>query len=208
MVRLPILVRQYLKYKNFDELLILLVSYYYQNWIVGATVARIKQPSFNILKALKKNYSIADIKAILNENLKNYNTTVEYKKVINSSNVYDNKKWIKPVLLLIEYFLKDDSNQSFISLNKKIEVTPEKATSFTNLTFIKKEKEVLFLLEDHFGLDYKFIYNLKDKDGHRLTQRRKEGNISFFSDKSVSVIKMIESLLDKAYVQSMAFSGS
>jgi uncharacterized protein with ParB-like and HNH nuclease domain len=42
-------------YKDIEKLKELLVAYYYQNWIAGATVARIKQTSFNILKAVKEN---------------------------------------------------------------------------------------------------------------------------------------------------------
>jgi len=112
---------KYRGYESFDELLKLLVAYYYQNWIIGATVARIKQPSFNVLKSLKKNDSIQVIEKILTENLDKYGTTNEYKKVLNGSYVYG-LKWTKPVLLILEYFTKDSSNQSFISLDKKIEV--------------------------------------------------------------------------------------
>lgn len=112
---------KYKNYKYFDELLKLLVAYYYQNWIVGATVARIKQPSFNILKALKNNQPISEIKKILQENLEKYTTTDGYKEVINSQYIYG-LKWTKPILIFLEYFSKDDSNQSFIPLDKKIEV--------------------------------------------------------------------------------------
>ena len=47
---------QFTSYKEFDTLLKYLVAYYYQNWISGATVARIKQTSFNILKAVKEKF--------------------------------------------------------------------------------------------------------------------------------------------------------
>lgn len=44
-------------YNNYPEIKKLkeyLLSYYYQNWIAGATVARIKQTSFNILRLVKE----------------------------------------------------------------------------------------------------------------------------------------------------------
>ncbi len=49
-------------YPKIEELKELLVAYYYQNWIAGATVARIKQTSFNVLKLIKSNAPISDIK--------------------------------------------------------------------------------------------------------------------------------------------------
>jgi len=65
----------YIKYEDIEKLKELLVAYYYQNWIAGATVARIKQTSFNILKAVKANKKIEEIQEEMKVNLDKYNTT-------------------------------------------------------------------------------------------------------------------------------------
>jgi uncharacterized protein with ParB-like and HNH nuclease domain len=172
---------KYVEYENFDELLKLLVAYYYQNWIIGATVARIKQPSFNILKALKRKATINEIKSILEKNLENYSTTDKYNEVIAQVGVYG-YKWTKPVLLLLEYFSKDDSNQNFIPLDKKIEVehilpitieekygwqnvfTEEERDEYTNalgnLTLLSKRKNIQ--ARNYAFLEKKKAYKYKD----------------------------------------------
>lgn len=172
---------KYENYENFDELLKLLVAYYYQNWLVGATIARIKQPSFNILKALKRKATINEIKSILEINSEKYNTTDKYKEVINSRNIYG-QKWTKPILLLLEYFSKDDSNQSFIPLDKKIEIehvlpvsieekyswqnifTQEERDKYTNtlgnLTLLSKRKNIQ--ARNYAFVDKKGAYENKD----------------------------------------------
>lgn len=154
---------KYKKYKNFDELLKLLVAYYYQNWLTEGTVARIKQPSFNVLKALKSDKSITEIKNIFQDNLRKHSTTSRYHEVKNSSDIYG-LKWTKPILLLLEYFSKDDSNKRFIPLDSKIEVehilpvtidekygwqnifTKEQIEKYTNslgnLTLLSKRKNI------------------------------------------------------------------
>lgn len=51
----------YVKYPDFDALKRLLVSYYYQTWIAGGTITRIKQTSINIIKNVKSNKDIETI---------------------------------------------------------------------------------------------------------------------------------------------------
>jgi uncharacterized protein with ParB-like and HNH nuclease domain len=107
------------KYEYIDELKKLLLAYYYQNWIAGATVARIKQTSFNILKAVKSNKSIEDIKKEIKQNINKYSTTKTYLEELSGSWVY-RKKWDKPILLLLEYFFTEDTNQKFIPIDNKL----------------------------------------------------------------------------------------
>ncbi|HHH53190.1 MAG TPA: DUF262 domain-containing protein, partial [Bacteroidetes bacterium] len=82
----------FIKYKDIEKLKELLVGYYYQNWISGATVARIKQTSFNILKAVKLNKSIEEIKIEMKLNLDKYSTTKTCNDEITGSWVYG-RKW-------------------------------------------------------------------------------------------------------------------
>jgi len=107
------------KYPHTEELKTLLVAYYYQNWIAGATVARIKQTSFNILKLVKAGEPIDKILFEMQENLKKYSTTKTFKEEVEGRWVYG-RKWDRAILLLIEYFSSDNSNQSYISIGSKL----------------------------------------------------------------------------------------
>lgn len=106
-------------YNQIKDLKKLLVAYYYQNWIAGATVARIKQTSLNVLKLIKENKPIHEIKEALNSNLKKYKTTKTFKDEIEGSYVYG-RKWDRALLLLIEYFSKDDETPKYIHINNKL----------------------------------------------------------------------------------------
>jgi uncharacterized protein with ParB-like and HNH nuclease domain len=120
------------QYPNMEKLKDLLVAYYYQNWIAGATVARIKQTSFNILKLIKNNSSIEDIKESMRENLEKYNTTKTFEEEIIGSWVYG-RKWDKSLLLLIEYYTDDNENPTFIPINNKLHlehILPQTVTSY------------------------------------------------------------------------------
>ena len=149
------------KYPDLEKLKSLLVAYYYQNWIAGATVARIKQTSFNILKLVKAKESIDEIKSEMQDSLKKYSTTKSFKEEIEGNLVYG-RRWDRAVLLLIEYFSSDESKQSFISIGNKLHlehVLPQTPTdewkkifsdeelkmwtdSLANLTLLSMKKNV------------------------------------------------------------------
>ncbi len=106
-------------YPHIEELKKLLVAYYYQNWIAGATVARIKQTSFNILKLIKSGKPIVDVSQEMQFSLQKYSTTKTFKEEINGSYVYG-RKWDRAVLLLIEYFSSDNSKENYIPIGNKL----------------------------------------------------------------------------------------
>jgi len=112
---------RFIDYQDQDGLKRILVAFYYQNWIAGATVARIKQTSFNILKAVKDRLDISQVKSVCWENLKNYGTTETFKEDLGGSYIYD-RKWTRPVLLLLEYFHLDDSKLNFIPLVPQLQI--------------------------------------------------------------------------------------
>ncbi|GAA7883591.1 hypothetical protein HpMS197_14670 [Helicobacter pylori] len=64
----------YVKYPDFDALKKLLVSYYYQTWIAGGTITRIKQTSINIIKNVKSNKGIKTIQELILNNIDSHNT--------------------------------------------------------------------------------------------------------------------------------------
>ena len=111
----------YSNYPYIQELKKVLVAFYYQNWIAGATIARIKQTSFNILKLVKEQKEIEYIKGECLKNLKSYNTIETFDTELNSPYVYG-KSWDRATLLLLEYFSQDNSSQKFIPLNSNLQI--------------------------------------------------------------------------------------
>ncbi len=94
----------YVKYPDFDALKKLLVSYYYQTWIAGGTITRIKQTSINIIKNVKSNKDIETIQELILDNIDSYNTFNQYHyNLWDSYSVYPSK-WLRPVLALATLF--------------------------------------------------------------------------------------------------------
>ncbi len=131
------------KYPHIEELKKLLVAYYYQNWIAGATVARIKQTSFNILKLIKAGKPVVDISQEMTDSLKKYSTTKTFKEEIECSWVYG-RKWDRAILLLIEYFSSDNSKQSYIPIGSKLHlehILPQNPNDDWKNLFDSEERE-------------------------------------------------------------------
>ena len=122
----------YIGYEDIKGLKKLLVAYYYQNWISGATVARIKQTSFNVLNKVKSKASLDEIKQDMQNNLDKYKTTKVFKDEILYADIYG-RKWDKSILLLVEYFSDDNPNPTFIPINSKLHlehILPQKPTEY------------------------------------------------------------------------------
>lgn len=130
-------------YHDTENLKGYLVAYYYQNWIAGATVARIKQTSYNILKLVKDNKPISSIVDEMKSNLKRYGTTSSYEDMLVGSYVYGTN-WDRAVLLLVEYFSTDESKTNFISLGKKIQlehILPRTPNEYWEALFDEDDRE-------------------------------------------------------------------
>lgn len=131
-------------YTDIEKLKKYLVSYYYQNWIAGATVARIKQTSFNIIKLIKKGKPVDAIYEEMQDNLSNYSTNKSFIEELEGSNVYG-RKWDRALLLLIEYFSSDDSTLKFVPLGATLHlehVLPQKTTDYWEALFDQSAREV------------------------------------------------------------------
>ncbi len=95
----------------------LLVKFYYQNWVAEKKEPK-KQTNCNIIKALKEKQSVENIASIVKKYFKDENTTQRFKENLQDSNLYtkfyfDGKSakknsWLKPILILVEYFISDD----------------------------------------------------------------------------------------------------
>ncbi|GAA6891773.1 DUF262 domain-containing protein [Helicobacter pylori] len=115
----------------------LLVKFYYQDWVAGKTKSTREQTCCNIIKALKEKESIEHIVSIATENLNEYSVTQDFKKNLRDDHLYKKHKksprssWLKPILILVEYFMSDDPKPKRIQMDKNLHVEhilPQKPT--------------------------------------------------------------------------------
>ncbi|GAA9922516.1 DUF262 domain-containing protein [Helicobacter pylori] len=101
----------------------LLVKFYYQHWVAKKPKDQREQTCCNIIKALKEKESIDDIISIARENLNEYSVTQDFKKNLRDDHLYEKYKkspknsWLKPILILVEYFMSDDPKPKRIQTN-------------------------------------------------------------------------------------------
>ncbi|WP_231201744.1 DUF262 domain-containing protein [Helicobacter pylori] len=110
----------------------LLVKFYYQDWVAGKTRSTRSQTCCNIIKALKEKKSIENIISIVKEYLKNKNITQSFRENLQDSNLYTKfyftgksgkrGSWLKPILILVEYFMSDDANPAYIKMDDDLHV--------------------------------------------------------------------------------------
>lgn len=111
-------IAKYVNYPKFNELLDILIAYYFQHLIAGHTLTKVKQTSFQIMKAIKNNIPLDNIKMMCKNNLEKDNTTGLFKANLDGS--VDTKKWIKPLLLMLEYSKYEEGRGRFIEINNKL----------------------------------------------------------------------------------------
>ena len=107
------------KFPDYKELAKALRRFYYIYWIAGKTLTKVKQTSFNIINWVTNKESISDIKKALNEKIEKDGVLSQAIDNLKGKHAYYGK-WIKPVLLMIEYHQGDDSNLNYIEWNNKL----------------------------------------------------------------------------------------
>ncbi len=111
----------------------LLVKFYYQDWVAGQTKTTRSQTCCNIINALKEKKSVENIASIVKKYFKDKNITQRFKENLQDSNLYtkfysingkSGKKnsWLKPILILVEYFMSDDANPAYIKMDDDFHV--------------------------------------------------------------------------------------
>ena len=103
------------KYSEYQEFAKVLRRYYYLNWIAGFTLTKIKQTSFNLIKWIKENKPLTEIREELNKNLSQNRTINRAIDNLKGDIYFD--KWSKPLLFMIEYNQSDDSNLNFLPIS-------------------------------------------------------------------------------------------
>ncbi len=100
----------------------LLVKFYYQNWVAEQQEPK-KQTSCNIIKALKENKNIDDIISIVKQYLDENKITQNFREKLEDDHLYEKHKkasknsWLRPILILVEYFMSDDPRPKRIEKN-------------------------------------------------------------------------------------------
>ncbi|GAA8964747.1 DUF262 domain-containing protein [Helicobacter pylori] len=100
----------------------LLVKFYYQNWVAEQKEPK-KQTNCNIIKALKEKKNIDDIISIVKQYLDENKITQNFREKLKDDHLYEKHKrnsgnsWLKPILILVEYFMSDDPKPKRIEKN-------------------------------------------------------------------------------------------
>ncbi|WP_305863858.1 DUF262 domain-containing protein [Helicobacter pylori] len=110
--------------QDIEALKELLVKFYYQNWVAEQKKPK-KQTNCNIIKALKEKKSVEDIASIVKEYLDGDNNkiTQNFREKLKDDHLYENHKnasknsWLRPILILVEYFMSDDPRPKRIEKN-------------------------------------------------------------------------------------------
>ncbi|MCQ2942187.1 DUF262 domain-containing protein [Helicobacter pylori] len=101
----------------------LLVKFYYQDWVAGRTKSQINQTCCNIINALKEEKSVESIASIVKEYLDYHKITQHFRDNLQDSKLYEQHKrssknsWLRPILILVEYFISDDPRPKRIEKN-------------------------------------------------------------------------------------------
>jgi hypothetical protein len=116
-------------------------------WIAGKTLSQIKQSSFNLIARIKSNVPIDEIEGELNKKLEEDGIVKRAIEELRSKNIAS-EAWIKPLLLLMNYNLTDESTVSFVELNKDVHlehIMPVKAHQYPEWRHISKEEHERWL---------------------------------------------------------------
>ncbi|MGL2751803.1 DUF262 domain-containing protein [Helicobacter pylori] len=110
----------------------LLVKFYYQDWVAGKTKSTREQTCCNIINALKEKKSVEDIASIVKKYLDNNNVTQHFKENLEDDHLYTkfyytgktpkNNSWLRPILILVNYFMSDNTNPAYIKMDDDLHV--------------------------------------------------------------------------------------
>ncbi|GAA7342046.1 hypothetical protein MLS210_01180 [Helicobacter pylori] len=113
--------------QDIEALKELLVKFYYQNWVAEQKEPK-KQTNCNIIKALKEKKNIDDIISIVKQYLDENKITQNFREKLKDDHLYEKHKkssknsWLKPILILVEYFMSDDKRPKRIQMDKNLHV--------------------------------------------------------------------------------------
>ncbi|MBH0252458.1 DUF262 domain-containing protein [Helicobacter pylori] len=118
--------------QDIEALKELLVKFCYQDWVTGQTKTTRSQTCCNIINALKEKKSIENIASIVKKYLDDKNITQRFRDNLQDSRLYEKfyfagksgkkNSWVKPILILVEYFMSDNANPAYIKMDDDLHV--------------------------------------------------------------------------------------
>ncbi|KMZ49440.1 hypothetical protein AC782_01330 [Helicobacter pylori] len=126
-----ILLHRYSK-SEIEALKELLVKFYYQDWVAGQTKTTRSQTCCNIINALKEKKSVEHTASVVKKYFKDKNITQRFKENLQDSNLYTKfyytgktpkkNSWLKPILILANYFRSDNDCPTYIKMDDDLHV--------------------------------------------------------------------------------------
>lgn len=101
----------------------MLVKFYYKDWVAGGKQSTRDQTCCNIIKALKEKKSVENIASIVKNHLNGNKITQHFRENLKDDRLYEKHKkasknsWLRPILILVEYFVSDDPKPKRIQKN-------------------------------------------------------------------------------------------
>ncbi|GAA8115241.1 DUF262 domain-containing protein [Helicobacter pylori] len=130
----------------------LLIKFYYQDWVAGGKQSAREQTCCNIINALKEKKSVEDIASVVKNHLNINKITQRFRENLKDDHLYEKHKrssrssWLKPILILVEYFMSDDPKPKRIQTNDfHVEhILPQKPTLSSQWAkdFSEEEREL------------------------------------------------------------------
>ncbi|GAA7024527.1 DUF262 domain-containing protein [Helicobacter pylori] len=105
----------------------LLVKFYCQNWVAEQKEPK-EQTNCNIINALKEKKNIDDIISIVKQYLDKNKIAQNFREKLKDDHLYEKHRkspknsWLKPILILVEYFISDDPEPKRIQMDKNLHV--------------------------------------------------------------------------------------
>ncbi len=186
---------EHVKYAEKEELQKLLLRFFYLYYISGKTLNSIKQMCFNLITSIRRNEALKKIKADLTAKLKTDDIKNKVLENLKGDVYYEG--WLKPLLILVEYWQTDGDEVTFIDPDPKSiniehiypqnpELGSEWATMFKNGEKYLNTLGNLTLLsgaKNRYAQNFTFgekinIYQGFDKNGNKASG--KNGQITVF----------------------------
>lgn len=169
-------------YPKKEELFKIIMRFFYISFIAGCTLTQIKQSSFNLIAMIADKKNIDDIEEMLEKTILQRRM---YQKVYESlENDVFGEKFLKPVLLSLEYMNRETMDNSFYQIDNTLHVDhilPQKYKNEKAWDYIKNEEADRLLntlgnmallqnIKNETALNYGFdkkvrIYKGEDENG-------------------------------------------
>lgn len=179
---------EYVNYPNKEELFKEIRRFFYICLISGKTLNGIKQTSFNLISLISQKTNLSKIKELIDKFIEDNRLLRTVYLNLKDKNVYG-EKWLKPLLLSLDYTLRDSSNTTFVPIDSKLNIdhilpiaykneknkewsyidenkAMEVIDSLGNMALLTETKNKQLL---HRGFEYKIkVYQGKDEQGNDI----------------------------------------